>query len=79
MMEAWIEKAQRVASWCILACLACFVAASSALAASYDNDVKADIAVYRPGSGYWFILRSSDGISEAVQLGVPGDTPVPGD
>jgi hypothetical protein len=47
--------------------------------ASFDNDAKADIAVYRPGSGYWFILRSSDGGSEAVQLGVEGDTPVPGD
>ena len=40
----------------------------------YDGDGKAEIAVYRPGDGYWW-LRGLGGF----QYGVPGDVPVPAD
>ena len=43
-----------------------------------------DPAVYRPGSGTWFILESSNGYSQAQYKGYawggdPDDVPVPGD
>jgi subtilisin-like proprotein convertase family protein len=44
----------------------------------FDGDGRADIAIYRGGG--WFILRSSDGVIEAVGFGgFPEDKPVPAD
>ncbi len=40
----------------------------------YDNDGKADIAVYRDGT--WYIMQSSGGIVYGF-FGVSGDTPIP--
>ena len=28
----------------------------------YDGDGKTDIAIWRPGDGMWYIIRSSDGV-----------------
>ena len=40
----------------------------------YNGDGRSDIAVWRPGSGYWFIKDQGQ-----YQWGMPGDIPVPGD
>jgi len=47
----------------------------------YDGDGKADVAVFRPASGMWFVLLSSTNASTSVAYtwGMLGDTPVPTD
>ncbi|MCA1691585.1 MAG: aryl-sulfate sulfotransferase [Actinobacteria bacterium] len=44
----------------------------------YDGDVKTDLAVFRPGSGTWFVAQSGGG-SIVGPFGVNGDVPVPAD
>ncbi len=49
------------------------------VAADYDGDGKTDAAIFRPSSGVWYILRSSDGVISAVHFGISTDKPVPAD
>jgi hypothetical protein len=45
----------------------------------FDGDGATDYAVYRNSNGFWWISRSSDGQTAALQFGLPGDKPVVGD
>ena len=45
----------------------------------YDGDRKADISVFRPSSGYWYINRSLNNSLTAVQFGASGDLIAPAD
>lgn len=45
----------------------------------FDGDGVSDTAVFRPSTGVWFLLRSSDNIFAAFPFGVNGDVPIDGD
>jgi sugar lactone lactonase YvrE len=48
-------------------------------AADFDSDEKTDVAIFRPSTGTWFVLNSSNGSYSAHNWGANGDVPVPAD
>lgn len=47
----------------------------------YDGDGKVDPTLYRPSTGHWFVLLSSAGFTEYLDVpwGTTGDVPTAGD
>jgi hypothetical protein len=45
----------------------------------FDGDGTTDIAVFRPSSGIWYVLRSSNNAVQSVQWGQNGDLPAASD
>jgi Metallo-peptidase family M12/FG-GAP-like repeat len=45
----------------------------------FDGDARADLAIFRPPTGEWWYLRSSDGANRAFQFGNASDKLVPAD
>jgi len=55
------------------------VAISQAKPFDFDGDSRTDISIFRPQSGEWWYLRSSDSQNRAFQFGSATDKPVPAD
>jgi hypothetical protein len=49
------------------------------VAADFDGDDKGDIAIFRPSTGDWWWIRSSDSVVNVVHWGLNGDVPVAAD
>lgn len=47
--------------------------------ANFDMDLKSDISVWRPSTGVWYSLNSTDGNFQAAQFGANGDKIASGD
>lgn len=54
------------------------LSANSACAFDFDGDRRADIGVYRPSTGVWYLARSTAGFY-GMQFGQPGDKPIAAD
>lgn len=52
---------------------------SGSAVSNFDNDLKSDIAVWRPSTRFWYVMNSSDGNFQAAPFGLTGDKIAPGD
>ncbi len=52
---------------------------SGSAIANFDGDLRSDISVFRPSTGIWYSLNSTDGNFQAVQFGANGDKVVSAD
>ena len=52
---------------------------SGSAASNFDSDGKSDFSVFRPSTGVWYALNSTDGNFQALQFGINGDKIAPGD
>jgi hypothetical protein len=53
------------------------VASDTAAPGDYDGDGKSDVAVFRSSTGTWYVLRSSNGLTDTTAFGTSGDQAVP--
>jgi hypothetical protein len=54
-------------------------ALSGTASTNFDTDGKSDFSVFRPSTGVWYALNSTDNGFQALQFGQNGDKIVPGD
>jgi len=54
-------------------------ALSGSAGTTFDADEKSDYSVYRPSTGTWYALNSTNNSSQQVRFGLDGDKIVPGD
>lgn len=52
---------------------------SGSALANFDTDFKSDVSVFRPSTGTWYALNSTDSNFQAIQFGATGDRIAPGD
>ena len=52
---------------------------SGSAISNFDADTASDVAVFRPSTGVWYALNSTNGNAQIVQFGTNGDKIVPGD
>ena len=50
-----------------------------AYVADFDRDLRADFSVFRPSTGVWYVLQSTNDTPKIVAFGTNGDIAVPGD